>query len=80
MRHTRSECAACGAVFAGVRAFDAHRVGPYPDGRRCLIPGEMRALGMTQDNRGWWLLPAAPEQAKQMKKEPARQKTASRAL
>lgn len=60
MKHTRSECAACGAVFAGVRAFDAHRVGPFiRGGRRCLTPPEMQARGMAQDARGWWMLPAS---------------------
>jgi hypothetical protein len=60
MKHTRSVCPACGATFAGVRAFDAHRVGPYiPCGRRCLTPLEMQAEGMIQDARGWWMPPAA---------------------
>jgi len=55
MRHTRSECGACGAVFAGVRVFDAHRVGPYiPGGRHCLTSSEMLAKGMIQDKRRWW--------------------------
>lgn len=55
MRHTRSECRACGEVFAGTRAFDAHRVGPYiRGGRRCLTPSEMLAMGMFQDKRHWW--------------------------
>lgn len=57
MKHTRSECAACGAVFAGVRAFDAHRVGSYqPKTRRCLTACELHAQGMAQDVRGWWVL------------------------
>ncbi|HXR65851.1 MAG TPA: hypothetical protein VN729_08005 [Ktedonobacteraceae bacterium] len=60
MRHTRSECAACGMIFAGVRAFDAHRVGSYQSKtRRCLTISEMQAQGMTQEARGWWMLPEA---------------------
>jgi hypothetical protein len=60
MKHTRSICPACGAVFAGMRAFDAHRIGPYTSGgRRCLTPLEIQAEGMSQDARGWWMLPAS---------------------
>jgi hypothetical protein len=62
MRYTRSECAACGVVFAGVRAFDAHRVGSYQSNtRHCLTASEMRAQGMTLDARGWWMLPELPQ-------------------
>lgn len=32
----RCQCAACGQYFAGLEAFDAHRVGSYnPDTRKC---------------------------------------------
>jgi len=61
-RGTRSECSGCGLVFSGVKAFDAHRVGPYglefapgrykvhPD-RRCLTEAEMAAWPRT--DKGW---------------------------
>lgn len=61
---TRSECAACGAVFGGVASFDAHRVGPHaeefapgrfrrhPD-RRCLTTTELGAR-FSRDSRGYW--------------------------
>ncbi len=60
MKHTRSQCACCKQVFAGTRAFDAHRVGPYTrkqQKRRCLASREMRLRGMTQNEQGWWMLP-----------------------
>jgi hypothetical protein len=59
MKHTRSQCACCKQVFAGTRAFDAHRVGPYSrkqQKRRCLSVREMRLRGMTQNEQGWWML------------------------
>jgi hypothetical protein len=61
MRHTRSQCTCCKQVFAGTRAFDAHRVGPFTRKqrkRRCLTRREMRLRGMTQNEQGWWMLPA----------------------
>jgi hypothetical protein len=61
MHHTRSQCPVCKQVFAGVKAFDAHRVGPYSrkqQKRRCLTRKEMRLRGMTQNEQGWWMLPA----------------------
>lgn len=60
MQHTRSQCANCNQTFAGTRAFDAHRVGPYTrkqQRRRCLSHKEMRLQGMTQNEQGWWMLP-----------------------
>lgn len=43
-----SACTACGEVFCGVEAFDAHRVGEFSQdfgkdgkGRRCLTSSEM---------------------------------------
>lgn len=30
-------CAACHQTFIGLVSFDAHRVGPFPDGRHCQI-------------------------------------------
>lgn len=61
MHHTRSQCPACSQIFAGTKAFDAHRVGPFTrkqKKRRCLSRKEMRLLGMTQNERGWWMLPS----------------------
>jgi hypothetical protein len=55
-------CRACGEDFAGVSAFDKHRVGvhayswslEHPDGRRCLIGEELLEAGMELDTRGRW--------------------------
>ena len=60
MQHTRAQCASCKQTFAGTRAFDAHRVGPYTRKqrrRRCLTRKEMKQRGMTQNEAGWWMLP-----------------------
>lgn len=62
---TRSECAACTAIFGSVTAFDAHRTGPHDfeyqpgrfkpsPGRRCL--GDLAAT-FTRDSRSYWVLP-----------------------
>jgi hypothetical protein len=62
MKHTRSQCSACRQVFAGTKAFDAHRVGPFTrkqQRRRCLTRREMLQRGMTQNEQGWWCLGAA---------------------
>lgn len=67
MRHTRSECGSCKQIFAGTRAFDAHRVGPYTrkqQKRRCLSRREMRLRGMTQNEQGWWMLISRTQIAK----------------
>ena len=62
-------CTACGHDFAGVAAFDRHRVGkhaftyseglklypPREDGRRCLHETEMVERGFTTDKRGRWI-------------------------
>lgn len=60
MHYARSQCAVCQQVFAGTPAFDTHRVGPIPSTRkqrrRCLSHHEMRQLGMTQNEQGWWML------------------------
>lgn len=61
MLHTRSQCAACSQTFAGTKAFDAHRIGPFTrrqQRRRCLSRKEMRLRGMIQNEQGWWMLPA----------------------
>lgn len=55
-------CRACRTDFASVSAFDRHRVGQHaytyaedrPDGRRCVAPDEMRAVGMELNAPGRW--------------------------
>lgn len=67
MKHARTQCAACHQTFAGTKAFDAHRVGPFTrqrKSRRCLSLREMRLRGMTQTEQGLWALPA-PTQPKE---------------
>jgi hypothetical protein len=70
----KSLCRACNQTFVSVEAFDFHRVGNYgeaiyegnshrvigytPRQRRCLVVEEMVALGMTQNVKGWWQMPA----------------------
>lgn len=57
-----SQCGACGEVFSGLTAFDAHRTGK-PQDRSCADPAE---LGMEIKRRGdngtVWGYPA-PENA-----------------
>lgn len=49
-------CRACGAAFQSVRAFEAHRVGPW-DERRCLTTPRMAERGLQLDPRGFWRWP-----------------------
>lgn len=72
MHHTQSQCACCKQTFAGTRAFDAHRVGPYTrkkQRRRCLSRKEMLLCGMTQNEHGWWMLPSKTNETNIMKEE-----------
>ena len=71
-------CGACGLDFAGVSAFDAHRVGkhaytsteglrmdpPREDGRRCLYPHELEEKGFVQNSWGRWTLADQLERAR----------------
>ena len=69
----KSVCRACTQTFTSVKAFDFHRTGSYgepiydqsgqivgytPHQRRCLSVEEMVTLGMTQNAKGWWQMPA----------------------
>lgn len=49
-----AECMSCGERFGGLRVFERHRVGAFPDGRRCLTDDEMAAGGWHRDTRGLW--------------------------
>ncbi len=51
------ECGACRERFKSVTGFDRHRVGPG-DARRCLSAEEMRAAGMSRNERGQWITAA----------------------
>ena len=55
----KSACQNCGKTFISLEAFDAHRTGSFRNKtRRCLTGQEMRAAGMTQNGKGWWVVPA----------------------
>jgi len=55
----KSACPSCGKTFISLEAFDAHRTGSFRnDTRRCMTEQEMRAAGMTQNSKGWWVVPA----------------------
>ncbi len=36
-------------------------VGHTPATRRCMTVAEIQALGMTQNAKGWWMLPASTQ-------------------
>ncbi len=58
----KSECRNCGKTFISLEAFDAHRTGSFQQKtRRCLTEQEMRAAGMMQNSKGWWVVPAQSE-------------------
>lgn len=74
-----NECGSCGLDFTSVSAFDRHRVGvheykfsegqrmdpPREDGRRCLVPSELRDKGFKQNERGQWFDPARRDAARE---------------
>ena len=54
----RCHCMVCHEGFAGVSAFDAHRIGKHgvrtgPAARRCATIEEMRAGGLLPTPAGW---------------------------
>jgi hypothetical protein len=53
----QSRCSGCGLYFTSVSSFDFHRVGPY-SARRCMTEAELRADGVTPNERGYWRKPA----------------------
>lgn len=52
------KCSGCGEYFGGVKGFDMHRIGVYPD-RRCLYPGDVADKHgrpkLRLDDRGYWI-------------------------
>jgi hypothetical protein len=51
----RCECGACHQRFNSVSAFDIHRIGLYGVDRHCRESGEMVAIGMRQNEQGFWI-------------------------
>jgi hypothetical protein len=56
----RCQCPVCGSYFNSVKAFDRHRVGVYPNSRRCLTQPEMVNRGMTVNAAGFWITEIRP--------------------
>lgn len=52
---SRCECGQCRQRFNSLSAFDLHRVGPHGAGRRCREPAELLTLGMSLNDRGFWI-------------------------
>ena len=54
----RCKCSGCGEYFGGVRAFELHRVGQYPD-RSCLAPScvsdSQKQPLLRLNDRGYWV-------------------------
>lgn len=63
-------CTACHETFTGTASGDEHRVGPFPDGRRCLTPDEMRAKGMRQGRTGMWVWSKSDERLAHLLERP----------
>lgn len=51
----RCECACCHQRFNSLSAFDLHRAGLHGIDRHCREPGEMIAIGMSQNDAGFWI-------------------------
>lgn len=75
----RNFCRGCGEDFTSIKQFDRHRVGvhaytsseglamdpPVEDGRRCLDADQMRELGWTTNEDGYWFDPAEVERTRE---------------
>lgn len=55
LTESRCKCSACGEHFNSVSVFDAHRVGSYDIGRRCLTVSEMLCRGWIQNAVGFFI-------------------------
>jgi hypothetical protein len=53
-------CPSCHRTFSGPTTGNAHRVGRFPDGRRCLTEDEMHGKGWRLNKWGVWI--GAPRQ------------------
>jgi hypothetical protein len=52
----KSYCSGCGRTFTSLSAFDLHRTGKFQRKmRRCLTEQGMQAIGMVQNEKGWWM-------------------------
>lgn len=49
------QCTGCGEYFNSPAAFDMHRVGEPGVNRRCWTVAEMRAAGMSTNDRDLWV-------------------------
>lgn len=61
LTHRPCQCPACHEYFAYTSLFDAHRIGNDENesrNRRCLMPVEMRDLGWTLHDSGYWTVPS----------------------
>jgi hypothetical protein len=55
LTENRCLCQPCGEYFNSLKGFDRHRVGAYPNSRRCLTQPEMVNRGMTINAAGFWI-------------------------
>jgi hypothetical protein len=58
---SRCRCTGCHENFNSIAAFDEHRSGEYPNGRRCLDAISMHARGMVRNKSGFWITKARPK-------------------
>lgn len=56
----RNQCPTCSHYFNSSHAFDKHRKGKHGPDRRCLEIGEMLAIGMSKNFRGFWIASQRP--------------------
>jgi hypothetical protein len=52
---SRCECGSCHQRFNSLSAFDLHRSGLHGLDRHCREPSEMRAIGMSLNELGFWI-------------------------
>ena len=74
---SRCACGACQLRFNSLSAFDLHRTGLYGVDRRCREPGEMRSIGMSVNEQGFWIERRRGE--RHQKRRPRTPETRSRA-
>jgi hypothetical protein len=55
LRGDQCQCPNCGLLFTSTNAFDRHRVSsPSSSPRRCKAEEELRAIGWTPNDFGFW--------------------------
>lgn len=48
-------CPSCGEYFGGIRGFEMHRAGEFPDSRHCVDPASVGLIIKKGKCGTWWI-------------------------